>query len=91
MEENEAAISAEQLCLHRIYKELSKQPPSCHYMEFNSSLRLQNFSSGLNLRIKTILNRKEFIREILNHARGNSGDDPNANLGRISPGTSDEL
>lgn len=43
MEENEAAIPTEQLCLHQIYKELSKQPPSCHYMELNSSVRLLKF------------------------------------------------
>lgn len=40
MEEKEAAIPTEQLCLHQIYKELSKQPPSRHYMELNSSVSL---------------------------------------------------
>lgn len=43
VEENEAAIPTEQLCLHQIYKDLSKQTPSCHYMELNSSVRLLKF------------------------------------------------
>lgn len=43
MEQNEAAILTEQLCLHGTYKDLSKQPPSCHYMELNSSVRLLKF------------------------------------------------
>lgn len=94
---------AEDLCLHWAFKELSKQLLSCHYMEFNSSVRLlkfyqwpelggkkknQNTKKSNHKRIHQARDRREILtQERVMHGK----KQPKYSMGGTSSGIHDEL